>query len=612
MFERRNNIETPHTNTCHWIVQHKVYKQWKSGDNGILWIKGKPGAGKSTMMKFIHTLSEKEHLGSTKVNLDFFFNAQGVGLQRTFRGMMRSLLYQLFKKDSSTRSLIKASFEQKRATDALTKQEVQWQLQELKNLVVDVLASSAQQQIITIFIDAIDEAEREEFHDISQYFIEIDRRMCKEEAEVKICISCRHYPITDLVSGARINMEQCNAADIETYINDTLALESMGSSDYDAWQKLKEDLVARASGVFQWARLVVPMAKRKIGDGESPDEVREWIQEVPTELSEIYRHILSKVIESDKRPASFALLQWTTLAMRPLSLTELRFAMAAQKLAGGDVRNKCEEVIGFVNNNDRMKRLVTTLSGGLVETLHQDKWTVIQRLRQQDPNLDFLPIFDDFNDDKIVEPIHQTVAEFLKSDGLALSADLSTRVKSDAKVVVQQSHALLFKACLCYLATEDLHVEQDDYDERLLRKRLPFIAYAARNVFAHAQSSGSHYFPAVVPLISDLQRILPQWIKIYEMFNTFWNSVFHKGATLLHVASATNLTKILQMQLKDGVHVDSADEAGNTAIYYAARLGCVDSVKVLLEANAMVDARNHYGKTALVEAAGRGQIKRPS
>src|SRR5262249_54240641 len=162
------------------------------------------------------------------------------------------------------RSLIKASFEQKRATAALTKQEVQWQLQELKNLIGDVIALSAQQQIINIFIDALDEAEREEFHDIGEYFVEMDRRMRKEEADVKICISCRHYPIADSVLGARISMEQRNAADIATYINDTLALESLGSSDYDAWQKLKVDLVTRASGVFQWARLVVPMAKRKI------------------------------------------------------------------------------------------------------------------------------------------------------------------------------------------------------------------------------------------------------------------------------------------------------------------------------------------------------------
>jgi hypothetical protein len=428
IFERQSNISKPHTNTCHWIINNDTYKEWKRDDNGILWIRGKAGAGKSTMMKFIHTLSEEEPLVSSNVNLNFFFNAQGAMLQKSCLGMTRSLLYQIYDKDPIACLQIKASYKRNRPAAGLEKEEVYWQLQELKNLFLDVLVSFCHQRAVTIFIDALDEAEAREIDDISEYVAEIDRQMRERHARVKICISCRHYSITDPSAKLMIKMEDRNAADITTYINDSLTLEYIGSSDHNAWQELKDELVQRALGVFRWARLVVPFVKRKIGEGDSLSEIREWLLNVPTELSDIYKHILLNVIAADRRPATFALLQWITLATWPLSLTELRHALAAQRLVAADVRKKCVEADGFIDSNDRMKRLVNTLSGGLAETLDRYQSRTRQRLREQALARPYRYEYHASYNVEVVELVHQGVAEYLKSDGLTLLTDLTNQM----------------------------------------------------------------------------------------------------------------------------------------------------------------------------------------
>lgn len=60
MLDRRDNIEPLHINTCEWILELEEYKSWKSKPRGLLWIKGKPGAGKSTLMTFIYDQLEQD------------------------------------------------------------------------------------------------------------------------------------------------------------------------------------------------------------------------------------------------------------------------------------------------------------------------------------------------------------------------------------------------------------------------------------------------------------------------------------------------------------------------------------------------------------------------
>jgi hypothetical protein len=65
----------------------------------VLWIKGNPGTGKSTLVK--HTLRHCEQNFKDHIVAAYFFNARGDKLEKTPLGMLRSLSYQLLRQESS-------------------------------------------------------------------------------------------------------------------------------------------------------------------------------------------------------------------------------------------------------------------------------------------------------------------------------------------------------------------------------------------------------------------------------------------------------------------------------------------------------------------------------
>lgn len=59
--------------------------------HGSLWIKGKPGTGKSTLMKFAFCNTYLKG----RIVISFFFNARGEGLEKSTMVTYQSLLLQL-------------------------------------------------------------------------------------------------------------------------------------------------------------------------------------------------------------------------------------------------------------------------------------------------------------------------------------------------------------------------------------------------------------------------------------------------------------------------------------------------------------------------------------
>lgn len=83
MLDRRSNVEQPHPNTCEWILELAEYKAWKAESHGLIWIKGKPGAGKSTLMAFLYNRLKEKRCSEPGIYLEFFYNARGTEMQRT-------------------------------------------------------------------------------------------------------------------------------------------------------------------------------------------------------------------------------------------------------------------------------------------------------------------------------------------------------------------------------------------------------------------------------------------------------------------------------------------------------------------------------------------------
>ena len=98
---RQMTIKNAHAKTCKWLLKIFEYFDWVDTSKlqehyGFLWIKGKPGTGKSTLMKF--ALANARKTMKDRIIISFFFNARGEGLEKFTIGTYQSLLLQLLER----------------------------------------------------------------------------------------------------------------------------------------------------------------------------------------------------------------------------------------------------------------------------------------------------------------------------------------------------------------------------------------------------------------------------------------------------------------------------------------------------------------------------------
>lgn len=84
--------------TNSWIWQHPVYHAFSGQDAGILWIRGKPGSGKSVLAKSIQRKLLAQSVvhqgeGSTTLVGDWFYHRRRAGRYIQHESFLRSILY---------------------------------------------------------------------------------------------------------------------------------------------------------------------------------------------------------------------------------------------------------------------------------------------------------------------------------------------------------------------------------------------------------------------------------------------------------------------------------------------------------------------------------------
>ncbi|KAI9150841.1 hypothetical protein HJFPF1_10618 [Paramyrothecium foliicola] len=97
-----------------WVFDRKSIglTTWLQKGDGIFWISGRPGSGKSTMMKFIDndlrtgSLLHGWQSHSHSLKASFFFHHRGTAAQKSFDGLIRSILNQALEKDGRLIELI--------------------------------------------------------------------------------------------------------------------------------------------------------------------------------------------------------------------------------------------------------------------------------------------------------------------------------------------------------------------------------------------------------------------------------------------------------------------------------------------------------------------------
>ncbi|CAG8948022.1 unnamed protein product [Penicillium salamii] len=588
MLDRRENVEPCHINTCEWILDMARYQSWRKEYRGLLWIKGNPGAGKSTLMLFLHGKLQSSGNDNHGIQLDFFFTARGTEMQRTPLGMLRSLLNQIFDRDATVRPQVREAYEQRVRLFGQGEGRWEWAQPILEELLASVILAAASRQNVSLFVDALDEAGAESAQQLATYFHRLIDRAKQKKVAVRICISCRHYPIVESDQTVEIHIERHNHKDIAAYITDTLAGADVEENlSEETKETLTKQLIQQANGIFQWARLIVPAARRRISEAESFDEICRWLREVPADLEGVYMCILNDVIEARNLEQSFLLFQWVCLAERPLSVIEMRYALAAKNAHITRTTQKWERIDGFIESDKRMKGRIKALSGGLAEVILSEDAS------------------------ETVQVVHQSVNDFLRAKGLAALSDKITPSSEvlQKEEILSRCQANLYRSCLVYLALQrvrgDIPSDLEDAKQSLTQNH-PLLDYATVNLFIHAEKA-AHSRILILPNEQDvLHQMIEQWVQNYRNLDTFRSTCPARGTTVIHMAAAANLVDIIERLPLNSDDVTRRDEDGNTPFHLAARYGQVKAGGCLREKMDNFDEPNNVGTTPFIEAASYG------
>lgn len=215
MNARANQIESKHSGTFSWVFNAESGRQhcfpgWLESTGDLYWIVGKPASGKSTLIKYLVTAPETQQAlerwhPETKL-LSHAFWSPGSPMQKDIRGLLASLLHQLFV-NSKTLALRLLRNDQ----NLLRKDFISdWSTCELKHLLMQCLEDVKVRSCI--FIDGLDEVN--DLEDVLELVDELTSL-----PNVKLCVSSRPERFEKL---ARLGMQDHTAKDIGKYVHDKL------------------------------------------------------------------------------------------------------------------------------------------------------------------------------------------------------------------------------------------------------------------------------------------------------------------------------------------------------------------------------------------------------
>lgn len=318
MNARQYNVSPAHHGTCDWLFHTTEYQQWQhlqgvESHNGVLWIKGKAGVGKSTLMK--HALSHYQQICPHTVIPYFFFHARGHLLERTALGMIRSIFYQLAKKNRNICELMFSHFLRKYGEHG---SHWIWTQSELCEFLITTVRRGDFPPTI-LLVDAVDECEESEARGVVAFISDLSMIATHYGSSLKICLSSRHYPSISMKKNLELVIEHNpeHERDISIYVRDKLRI-----TDAD----IEKEVLSKADGIFMWVILAVELLDRSFDKGQIYG-MQMRLQDIPPELDKLFQMLLMR--DNPRKDQTALLFQWVLFARRALSPEELYYAVFA-------------------------------------------------------------------------------------------------------------------------------------------------------------------------------------------------------------------------------------------------------------------------------------------
>lgn len=336
MLHRRQEIPTAHANTFEWAFAPRLhFQEWLEADEGVYWISGDPGSGKSTLMKHLcsHETTQETLMkwagDKTLVTARFFFWFSGTTLQKSQEGLLRSLLFEILRQCPSSIAVACRSRWESNTSHP-------WERDELMNTMRSLRLQLPSTRFC-FFIDGLDEYRGEPGIDngdsVPGHVSEIIGIMnvLSSLTGVKLCISSRPWRAFEKAFGGlahrKLYVNDENRGDIRLYIRDRFERSDAfteSNTNSGELQALVEEMVEDSRGVFIWVFLVVESLLRGLSNEDRIVELRRRLNETPKTLNDLFERMLSSV-ESIYQEQAAQILYVALHAREPLSVIVYSF-----------------------------------------------------------------------------------------------------------------------------------------------------------------------------------------------------------------------------------------------------------------------------------------------
>ncbi|KAH8889013.1 ankyrin [Thozetella sp. PMI_491] len=549
---RQMTIKNAHAKTCEWLLEKSEYRDWLDHSKldehcGFLWIKGKPGTGKSILMKYAMTNTRTKKPDT--IIISFFFNARGTELEKSTAGMYQSLLLQLLEQFPALQDIFNSLIPLPRNDGYY-----QWSVESLKSLFEQAVQSLGASPLIC-FIDALDECNETQIRDMVSFFKQLSQQTTSTGIQFRICYASRHYPHITMGKGLSFILEgqDGHTRDIIHYINNKL---DIGRSKLA--ETIRVELQEKAAGVFIWVALVVEILNKE-HDGGRIHTLQQRLRDIPGDLHELFRDILTR--DKFHRGELLLCIQWILFARQPVKPKQLYFAILSG--IGPDALSDCdpEEITTAV-----IQRFILDASKGLAEFT-----------KSKDPTVQF---------------IHESVRDFLLKDNgfQRIWPDLGSNFEGESQERLKQ-------CCLSQLhidiatplgissslpkaySLEAIELRQ------LADKKFPLLEYATQNILYHADAAEAGGV-SQASFLHSFERV--NWIKSKNLFERDQARRYTSKASLLYLLAERNAAALIRIHPSNKACFSVEDERYGVPMFAALATRSKDAAAALVEAHSIL------------------------
>ncbi|TGO30135.1 hypothetical protein BPAE_0007g00080 [Botrytis paeoniae] len=579
-------------NAGKWLLNSKQFRRWRDQDCRGLWYTGPPGIGKSVIASII-------------INNLLRLPSQTNGLSKK---PLVCYIFLSYKTETDVKLLLGSVVRQVQSTcdvpediknkfDNCNNEEHNLGKEELLRF----LSLLIEGRRLYIVVDALDECPWKLRKPLLDCFWEISSK----NAVVKILITSRIMEdLTEYQKPFATSEIMANDEDMIDYINNIIEEHSETLREHE--DEIRRIVPKKSSGMFIIARLHMDA----LVDTQVDDLLMNTLYNLPETLDARYESTLERIRGKREPLKDIAekVLAWVSYAIEPLSVQELRHALATNMVINGvnllDDANTMLNEDGLFNEKYMTKENdITAYCCGLV-------------------------VVDIDND---VRFVHRSVQEYFEKKKMQKFPDFEYQI------------AL---ACAKYLTIcaagrpnnpqiQSELEDQDDSTEEIYQfvtaklKDFPFSAYASKYLHLHIHRfrAISHVPSPPASLNALIQQLLNEttsrqlysyllhWFKTYyskseilDDQNEFTVSDLTTTLDILHVATFLGSVQLVEDAIKSN-DIKGLDSYGQSALVVAFKNDLDDIAEILLDHGATVDLSTRKGHALLLYAAEKNYFK---